>query len=401
MSDHGSARNTTRHHHGSSTHEQQQQQQQRSFNHLPVERDASYAAAATATEDDEALDMSISARDDNYNNNNDGMYANYFDTAVTTASTMQDVPVGSSPERPRDSHAAMSSAASYNDGDDAEVGVYELSVPVHSADAGNCLPTAEEVRGAAALPSYKQKHGQAFKKKYKSLGEEGGSSHVGAGDDVGTVGGRRRNRCGMKLGIAVLVVLGAILGVAAGASRRGSRDAAADGGRSSSHYNATVDYLVRHNISSGAALRPLTTAAAAGNETPPTPQSLAAAWIADTLNLPVPSDDAAAATKNSNGSNETAYAYVARYVMAVNYYSWRGATDDWTHPLDFLTGPDICAWRAVVASADKFLHTDQGVLCNADHDPETLNLSTCVVRGAVHEMFFFNTQRNEPLARKR
>jgi Leucine-rich repeat (LRR) protein len=82
-----------------------------------------------------------------------------------------------------------------------------------------------------------------------------------------------------------------------------------------------------------------------------TPQYRAATWLAqvDGANLPVPT---------SNIRAFDGYRYVARYVMAVNFYALNG--ENWPAPEIFMNDDDICFWHTNFMSI--------GVYCYAEGD---------------------------------
>jgi hypothetical protein len=108
---------------------------------------------------------------------------------------------------------------------------------------------------------------------------------------------------------------------------------------------------------------------------PDSPQYRAAKWMVeeDPINWPLPG--------SSNGSSSLdndvfRYRYLARYIMAVIYYSTGTAAQSgngWFSQLRFLSRLDICSWQGIVTTPTSRLAV-AGVFCNAQNVPFTLNL---------------------------
>jgi hypothetical protein len=200
----------------------------------------------------------------------------------------------------------------YND--DEEAVLHDIYIPVHSIDAGLSLPTAEEIRNTVNPVSKKSSTTPFW----------------------------------VKLSITVVVVFSILLGVTIGVSRSSS----SNGG----HYSSVVNYLVQQGVANETAVK-----------TKGTPQNQAAAWLAeqDALNLVVP---------NTDVSETSAYRFMARYVLAVTFFSLTGPS--WPFPLGFLEGTDICKWNGFIL--DSKTTTPGGVTCDPATDlPIYLTLSTC------------------------
>ena len=112
-----------------------------------------------------------------------------------------------------------------------------------------------------------------------------------------------------------------------------------------STFEQVVIYVTEQGISGTSAI-----------ETPNSPQSKAALWMAqdDQLNLRVPKDGIDSAQ---------GYRFMARYVLALLYYATDG--EEWVYRYSFMTGQDICQWTGILYGANQFYRS--GVLC----DPET------------------------------
>jgi len=93
---------------------------------------------------------------------------------------------------------------------------------------------------------------------------------------------------------------------------------------------------------------------AADLETEGSPQQRAARWLAedDPANLIVPSEDI---------DTVAGYRYMARYILALDYYHWQGDTA-WYDTLNFLSGDDICFWNKQFLTPNGALKL--GVFCN-------------------------------------
>lgn len=97
-------------------------------------------------------------------------------------------------------------------------------------------------------------------------------------------------------------------------------------------YDRVVKFFVENGVSSYEDLT-----------TPETPQYLAARWISDEDDAQVPLPENNYSIHNELDS--TVYRYVARYVLAVNYFSLRGK--GWWVQLNFLSPSDICNWNGI------------------------------------------------------
>lgn len=117
----------------------------------------------------------------------------------------------------------------------------------------------------------------------------------------------------------------------------------------SAKFETVVEYLANEGISDREDLQAYES-----------PQNRAAWWIAE--------EDLASLTVPTSGSTDDTYRYVARYVMAVNYYAMGG--EGWHSQLNFLSEDDICQWQ----------DADLGVRCSTERPdiPVTLYLGEFV-----------------------
>jgi hypothetical protein len=186
-------------------------------------------------------------------------------------------------------------------------------VPVAHSDVGASVPSPEEVRSTVNV-------------------------HRGSS-------GGRKGRF-VKIVIAALaiaaIVAGVIIGVSAGGGGNSSSSSnLKQGNLYSAARKSTVDEIITYMANSGVSdLTALTTVGS--------PQSKAAAWMAedDEANLPV-------------ADGEVAYKFITRYAMVVLYYSTGG--DTWANQLNFMTGADVCDWYGVFNAFNPYR---KGVVCD-------------------------------------
>lgn len=230
----------------------------------------------------------------------------------TSTARMQDVAVNS-PNRNHRTSPDFDSVTKYVDDDD-EAMLHDIPIPVHSVDAGHSLPTATEVRNTVH-PVYN-----------KPI--------------------LCRSRW-VAVTVAVLVAFSIILGIAVGVNHHSKISS------TQTRYSATVEYLVRHNISKRADL-----------EAEGSPQKQAASWLANM-------DSSKVSVPDVGVSDAIGYHFMARYILALNYYALLGPS--WSVPLGFLSELDICEWIGAPAATD----TPQGVVCDVFHGlPVHLDLRT-------------------------
>jgi len=130
---------------------------------------------------------------------------------------------------------------------------------------------------------------------------------------------RKRNRWALGIGIFLTIFI-IILVIALTASNSKSNSS---GAVRNTDFESVVEFLANEGISD------LEDLVAEGS-----PQNRAALWLAeeDPGNVVIPAD-----------SHTQGYLYVARYVMALNYFAMGGKR--WLSRLNFLSGDDICRWN--------------------------------------------------------
>jgi hypothetical protein len=229
----------------------------------------------------------------------------------------------------------------YDEGKDSNVW---HDVPVHTADAGNCLPTPDEI------------HCSVFHENSKSSNSTPLSKY-----------------CSTKLIIALVAVMfvlmvGFILAVKSSSSPR-SIAVFTPTNRTeffSEEYNKTMEYLVESNISSYESLAKYGT-----------PQYYATSFVADDLQLGVP--------QSGRKSNEPLELYIARYVLALVYFSFGNTPSQnmWVPRMEFALTMDVCQWN------EQFLGlTRQGVSCSVPTKlPVNLTLSTSIACSLLSSHF--------------
>jgi hypothetical protein len=150
------------------------------------------------------------------------------------------------------------------------------------------------------------------------------------------------------------------------------------------NYNRTMEYFIQNNISAPDSLL-----------TYGTPQYFATSYIADQLQLPVPSsvsiNDIAMSTMNATAVRlQQTYRYIARYVLALDYFHFTNYNLVGEPPqfYNFLTaGMDICKWNVRTDSSTVGTNANQyydmtsavqmGVTCTKSTKlPINLTLST-------------------------
>jgi len=151
---------------------------------------------------------------------------------------------------------------------------------------------------------------------------------------------RKRNRWALAIGSFLLIFI-VILVVALTVSKNSSSSSlrAAD-------FETVAEFLTKEGISDAGLLL-----------NKGTPQNRAALWLAedDPRNLAVPD----VSKRNTEG-----YRYVARYIMALNYFALDG--ENWFSKLNFLSGDDICDWNVNVN------REDWGVVCSSEEGRENI-----------------------------
>ena len=166
------------------------------------------------------------------------------------------------------------------------------------------------------------------------------SSSLPAAEEVrASIGGSRyeprKTRNCLLLGLGcffTLAIVAVVLAVTLPKSKGGAIKEATDGSTTNesaprtTDFDSVVDFLVKHEISDFEDLQDNNSA-----------QYHAALWLAedDPQKLAVPTD-----TKRHDTEG---YLFVARYVMALNYYAMGG--EGWVDQLNFLSGEDICEWN--------------------------------------------------------
>lgn len=140
-------------------------------------------------------------------------------------------------------------------------------------------------------------------------------------------------------------------------------------------FDELVTYLVNENVSSSNDLYSVGS-----------PQNLAAQWLTidDDANLPLPTD--------SISDSQEAYLYMFRYVMAVNYFAFRG--DNWVSRMNFLSESSVCTWNRISLGLDgpDVVYEQGGVRCDVDTGlPITLDMGKkikhmdcCLVCKLIH-----------------
>jgi hypothetical protein len=199
-------------------------------------------------------------------------------------------------------------------------------IPIDSADFGASLPTSEELRASAAMS---------------------GNFSKNTGSGSGNRSKRRRFFC-YALGFAALLVT--VIGITVAVNKKNNESQDVKGSsvpepRKVDMATITEFLRARYNI--------LLTSV-------DTPQYKAAKWFAedDGANLPLPG--------SSKGQHEGdidayTYRYLARYIMALNYYAMGG--ENWNSQLNFLTETDICNWNQLIAVPGRWLIA--GVICSS------------------------------------
>jgi hypothetical protein len=200
-------------------------------------------------------------------------------------------------------------------------------VPVHTADVGNCLPSAEEIYGTVY-----QENSKASK---KSLWIK---------------------CCTTRM---IVILVGIFLVVLFSIIFAKTKDKSAkDNGTTSftRAYNQTMQFLVENNVSSQESLT-----------TYGTPQYYATSFIANDLGLKVPQ-------QNNKETNDQIYTYVSRYVLALNYYNFNNtpSSNTWKDRMNFTTSADVCQWNS-----DFFGISRMGVTCSSSRLP--INLTLCML----------------------
>jgi hypothetical protein len=105
-------------------------------------------------------------------------------------------------------------------------------------------------------------------------------------------------------------------------------------------------------------------------DSPNSPQYLAAKWLSqeDGLNLKLPSPidpTSSASDTDTDTVNLYKYQFLARFVMAINYFSLGGPT--WKNQLKFLSDEDICSWIGYVSTGSLDQDVDlAGVFCDVE-----------------------------------
>jgi len=143
---------------------------------------------------------------------------------------------------------------------------------------------------------------------------------------------RKRNRWALGIGIFLTIFI-IILVVALTASNSKSNSS---GAVRNTDFESVVEFLANEGISDREDL------VAEGS-----PQNRAALWLAeeDPRNVALPTD---------SRYETQGYLYVARYVMALNYFAMGGQS--WPFQLNFLSGDDICRWNVA----------DWGIFCSPE-----------------------------------
>lgn len=126
----------------------------------------------------------------------------------------------------------------------------------------------------------------------------------------------------------------------------------------SPYLQAVMDYFVKEGVTSEQVFA----------STPASPQRQAAEWLADTDTF-----FESGYIPETNRTMFDGYRFMARYVMATNYFALGGA--DWAFPLNFLSEDDICFWnyKEVVSEEEEY---DYGVFCGDEPIPLFVVFST-------------------------
>ena len=237
---------------------------------------------------------------------------------------------------------------------------HHSDIQCSNIDDGNCLPSVEEIHSH-------YRHSTRTKSRYCTVPGHGSNNSI---------------RCGIVVFFIVTIISMAFHQILSSSSSYTNATTT----KWSSNYNRTMEYLIQHNISSALSLT-----------TYGTPQYYATSYLADTLQLSIPSDDIDL--------------YMARYVLALDYYHFTNYNQ--THVPDnddenddseqhrpfmnFITsGIDICQWNdRSSSSSNNITNIDangtyhyenqtipMGVTCDTTtHLPIHVTMSTCVLCG--------------------
>lgn len=181
------------------------------------------------------------------------------------------------------------------------------SVPVHNAEIS--LPSSEELKAEGHL---RQSHGSSlfYKVCYK----------------------HRQRTVMVSLSLLIIIIVSTIIGISIQLLYlRNNSNSENDMYHRKVDLQEVISYLTNtHDIQFFS------------DRTSNTPQYMAAKWMAETdpANWDLPT-----ASTTTNDDNY-AYRYLARFIMALNYYALNGQY--WTNPLNFLSKQDICSWVGYV-----------------------------------------------------
>ena len=233
--------------------------------------------------------------------------------------------------------------------------IISITPTIHQGDDGNCLPTVQEISHQSDHHNHVHRSRRHILKKKSPL--------------FGNCGGALMSfMISFVIASVFLLLLCSMIIYTSNRtpSSSGEVTTSTEDQRFTANYNRTMEYLTQNNISSSISLL-----------TYGSPQYYATSYIANQLQLPVPlllptDDDVATTTSTYDAAlirQEQTYRYIARYVLALDYYYFTNYNLTIDHGgnnqiqedkeivdppqfINFITaGMDICQWNIRSQSA--------------------------------------------------